>query len=256
MKSKYKRLNAQQWEFMKIFLPEKTKGKYKLRNLADAILWILRVGSQWRNLPGYFPKWESVHYHFKKWEGDGTLARLNFGLNMMERERQGKSATPSMLSIDGQSVKAGPLTSLAKGIDGNKKINGRKRHVVTDTLGLVWGVVVGPANEADGAVGQRVVKPLLGYLHRLKKVLADQAYTKIFSQWAQDTIIGLEVGISSRPPTEKGFVPVKWRWVTERTFGTFNFFRRLAKDYEKTPESQESWVLWQNCQIILNGMVK
>lgn len=73
--------------------------------------------------------------------------------------------------------------------------------------------------------------------------------------WVDSAVMGLEVELSSRPPSEKGFVPVKWRWVTERTFGTFNFFRRLGKDYEKTPESQQYWVLWQNCQIIINRMI-
>ncbi|TVZ26653.1 transposase [Gillisia sp. Hel_I_86] len=252
MKSRYTRSTAQQWEIMKKFLPVKIKGHYKLRDIADAILWIFRTGCQWRNLPECFPKWESVYYHFRKWGRDGTLSRLNAGLNMMERKRQGKGATPSMLSIDSQSVKAGPMTSESKGIDGNKKIKGRKRHAITDTLGLVWGVVVGAANQADGAVAERVVEPLLGYLDRMEKILADHAYKKVFMEWVERTVIGLEVEISSCPPSSKGFVPVKWRWVTERTFGIFNFFRRLDKDYEKTPESQEYWVLWQNCQIILN----
>jgi len=252
MQSKHNRLTTQQWEIMKKYLPTKTKGHYSLRDIVDAILWILRTGSQWRNLPDCYPKWQSVYYHFKKWEKDGTLIRLNASLNQLERKRVGRVATPSLLSIDSQSVKSSSFISQDKGVDGNKKINGRKRHVITDTIGLVWGVVVGAANEADGVVANRVVEPLLGYLHRMKKILADHAYKKVFMDWVENTIAGLEVEISSRPESKKGFVPVKWRWVTERTFGTFNFFRRLDKDYEKTASSQENWILWQNCQIILN----
>jgi len=252
MQTKYNRLTTQQWEIMKKYLPEKTKGHYLLRDIVDAILWMLRTGSQWRNMPDCFPKWGSVYYHFKKWEKDGTLIRLNTSLNQLERARVGKEATPSMLSIDSQSVKSSSFISQDKGVDGNKKINGRKRHVITDTLGLVWGVVVGAANEADGVVASRVVEPLLGYLHRMEKILADQAYKKVFMEWVENTIAGLEVEISSAPESTKGFVPIKWRWVTERTFGGFNFFRRLDKDYEKTTSSQENWILWQNCQIILN----
>ncbi|KAA1245969.1 transposase [Aquimarina sp. RZ0] len=75
-------------------------------------------------------------------------------------------------------------------------------------------------------------------------------------KWVEENIAGFEVGISSAPPSSKGFVPLKWRWVTERTFGIFNLFRRLDKDYEKTTESQESWILWQNCQMILNRITK
>lgn len=252
MKTSYHKLTDQQWQIMEKMLPKKIRGKYKLRAIVDAILWQLRTGCQWRNLPFYFPKWHSVYYYFRKWKKDGTLRGLNSKLNMFERKRKGKQASPSQLSIDSQSVKSGPFTSKDKGIDGNKKINGRKRHVITDTLGLVWGVVVGGANEADGAVAQRVVEPLLGYLNRMKKILGDHAYSKTFAQWVEQNVMGLEVGISSAPPSTKGFVPLKWRWVTERTFGNFNFFRRLDKDHEKTTDSQESWILWQNCQIILN----
>ncbi len=118
------------------------------------------------------------------------------------------------------------------GIDDNKKINGCKRHVITDSLGLVWGIVVGAANEAGGNIANRVIEPLLGYLDGMKKILADHAYKDVFIKWVEENVIGVDVEISSALPTAKGFVPLKWRWVTERTFGTFNFFRRLAKDYE------------------------
>ena len=111
-------------------------------------------------------------------------------------------------------------------------------------------------NEADGSVANRMVAPLLGYLDRMKKILADHAYKDVFIKWVEENVMGIDVAISSAPPTAKGFVPLKWRWVTERTFGTFNFFRRLAKDYEKTTESQEAWILLQNCQIILNRLEK
>lgn len=134
MKSKYIRLTNQQWQFMKKHLPIKTKEHYNLRDLADAILWILRIGSQWRNLPETFPKWQSVYYHFRKWGKDGTLIRLNSALNKLERLNQGKAETPSLLSIDNQSIKCSSFISKDKGIDGNKKINGRKRHSTSSLI--------------------------------------------------------------------------------------------------------------------------
>lgn len=251
MQTQYERMTDSQWVNIKEYLPVQRKRKHDLRNIVDAILWYLRIGSQWRNLPECFPPWKSVYYYFRKWKKDGTLEKMNAGLNRKERARRGKEETPSMLSIDSQSVKCGPFVGEEKGIDGNKKVNGRKRHIITDTLGLIWGVVVHAANKPDGPNAHLVVKPLMGYLDRVKKILADAAYKTAFMDWVAENMMEVELEISSRPPTAKGFVPVKWRWVTEQTFGRFNFFRRLDKDHERTVESSEAWVLWQNCQTIL-----
>jgi putative transposase len=253
MQSQYQRLTDSQWEVVSASLPTHRKRKYSLRVITDAILYCLRVGPQWRNLPSeVFPKWELVYYYFRRWKKDGTLEKLNWDLNRLERKRAGKEESPSMASIDSQSVKVAPFVNEDTGVDGNKKINGRKRHVVTDTLGLIWAVVVHAANQADGATAERVVEPLRGYLHRMKKILADAAYEKVFMDWVAENMLGVELEISSKPPGSEGFVPVKWRWVSERTFGTFNFFRRLDKDHEKTTESAEAWVYWQNCQLIIS----
>jgi len=254
MQTQYEKLTDLQWEVMKEILPVKRKRKHCPRSICDAIFYILRAGVQWRNIGKEYPNWSIVYYYFRTWKKDNTLERLNVTLNKVERERKGKSPTPSLLSIDSQSVKCSPFVSGEKGIDGNKMVNGRKRHVITDTFGLVRGVVVGAANEQDGVVAERVVNPLLGYLDRMKKILADQAYKTQFMDWVKENVLGLEVELSSRPPSTQGFVPVKWRWVTERTFGTYNFFRRLDKDREKTTESHEAWLIWQNCQIILNRL--
>jgi len=250
MQTQYERLTDSQWENIKEYSIQR-KRKHDLREVINSILWILRIGSQWRNLPESFPPWKSVYYYFSKWRKDGTLQKMNDSLNQKERIRQGKEATPSMLSIDSQSIKAAPFISEDRGIDGNKRINGRKRHIVTDTLGLVWFVVVHAANLTDGSTANRVIEPLVGYLDRLKKILADAAYEKNFRAWVETNLLGIELELSSKPPSLKGFVPVKWRWVTEQTFGRFNFYRRLDKDHEKTVLSSEAWVLWHNCQTIL-----
>ncbi len=231
MESQYKRLTDSQWEVIKEILPVQRKRRHSLRVIVDAILWVLRIGSQWRNLPDSFPKWQLVYYYFRKWQADGTLERLNWQLNIRERQRLKKAATPSLLSIDSQSVKVAAFIGADTGVDGNKKINGRKRHVIVDTLGLVWAVVVHAANLADGAMAQRVVDPLLGYLERMKKILADEAYEKVFREWVTENMLGVELEITANPPQTNGFVPVKWRWISERGFGMFNFFRRLDKDH-------------------------
>ncbi|MBK9567616.1 MAG: transposase [Saprospiraceae bacterium] len=96
---------------MSKYLPVKRKRQLNLRDIVDGILWILRTGSKWRNMPCIFPKWNSVYYYFRKWSLDGTLFKLNEALNIYERSRRNKSDSPGMLSIDSQSIKAGPFVS-------------------------------------------------------------------------------------------------------------------------------------------------
>ena len=256
MQTSFEALTDPQWEFIKKYLPTERKRKYDLREVLNAIFYLLRSGVQWRNLEKNYPPWSSVYYYFRIWKSNGTLEKINTALNKQERINQGKAATPSMVCIDSQSIKTAPFINEDKGIDGNKKINGRKRHLLVDTLGLVWAVVVHAADLPDGTQAHLLVDHVLGYLPRMRKVLVDQAYKKVFYQWVENNIVGLEVEISSKPPSAKGFVPVKWRWVNERSFGWLNFFRRHSKDYEKTTNSAEAWILWANCQILLNRFKK
>ncbi len=256
MKTHYEVLSDSQWEFIKESLNTQRKRKYDLRKVVDKILYILRTGIQWRNIEQKNLPWKTVYYYFQKWKKDGTLEGLNSRLNQRERKSQNKEPTPSLVCIDSQSIKVSCFISEDKGIDGNKKINGRKRHILVDTLGLVWAVVVHAANIHDGQKAHLLVEHILGYLPRMEKILVDQAYRKTFYDWVKNNIQGLDVEFSSKPPSAKGFVPVKWRWVNERSFGWLNFFRRHSKDYEKTANSSEAWILWANCQILLNRFSK
>jgi transposase len=253
MQEKYKRLTDSQWQVMAEFLPVKRKRKLNLRDIVDAILWLDRVGSQWRNLPESFPAWKAVNYYFNKWRLDGTLIKMNIGLNMLRRIKAGRDPDPSLVCVDSQSVKAAPMLNLDRGVDGNKKVNGRKRQTLVDTMGLTWGVLVHAANGNDSIFGGVLMIELKGILKRVKKVLVDQGYQGEFIRVTEEHF-GIKAEISSKPPSTKGFVPVKWRWVSERTFGWFNFFRRLSKDYERTVENSEAWILWANCQINISKL--
>ena len=122
MQWSYTRLTTQQWEIIGKILPMKQKGKYKLRDIVDAILWQLRIGAQWHNLPDNFPKQGSVYYYFRKWKSNGALEMLNIKLNMMERIILGKEATPSLLSIDQSVYIIRSIIHHDKGVDGNKKL--------------------------------------------------------------------------------------------------------------------------------------
>lgn len=251
MNTQFEELTDSQWEVIKELFPEQAICELNLRTVLDAIFWILRTGSQWRNMESKYPAWSAVYHHFRKWKKDGRFEKMNRCLLEMERKRVGKEATPSVLSADSQSIKIAPFIKEEKGVDGGKKVNGRKRHIFTDTLGLVWAVLVSAANRHDGKQGMKLFGQIKDQFERLEKVLADGTYKGSFEQFVAD-VSEANVEISSRPPTEKGFVPIKIRWTVERTFGWFNFFRRLAKDFEKTVESSAVWILLANSKIILN----
>jgi len=248
----YDYLSDQEWNIISQILPSKNKGKYNLRCIIDAIFYVLKGGIQWRNLPIEFPKWESVYYHFNKYSKVGILENLNLEINKQVRKSKDKESTPSLLSIDSQSIKTAPFVSKDTGYDGHKKIKGRKRHVVTDRHGLIWGVVITGANVHDSKGGIQVISPLIKTLDRMNIIGADNAYKGEFKKFVNDQNKKIKIEICSRPPTKKGFVPIGWRWVAERTFGTLGFFRRLSVDHEKTTISHKSWILWANCRMNIN----
>ena len=146
MQTHYSELSDTQWQIIEQILNDHRKRKHNLRNIVDGILEILRTGTQWRNVKHCVLPWQVLYYYFRKWKRQGTLERLNSELNKQERKRQGKDETPSVLCIDSQSIKLAPFMSQERGVDGNKMVNGRKRHLIVDTLGLVWGVVVHAAD--------------------------------------------------------------------------------------------------------------
>ena len=250
MQAQFNELSDFQWEGIMDLLPTQRKRKYDLRDVVNSIFYLHRTGIQWRNLPLNFVPWRIAYYYFRSWTKNGTWEALNVFLVEFERSCQGKEVSASLACADSQSIKAAPFINEGRGIDGNKKVNGRKRHILVDTLGLIIGVVVSAANKSDGQVGCELMKKCSGQFGRLKKVLVDAVYAGTFFDFVADEF-GVEVEISSRPPTSKGFVPIKKRWVNERTFGWFNFFRRLDKDHEKTTKSSESMVLLANIQVIL-----
>jgi putative transposase len=185
MQTHYERLSDPQWEVIKKHLPCQRKRKYELRDIVDSIFWYLRIGGQWRNLPDNFPHWQSVYYYFRRWQGEGIVEEINSSLNQLYRLQIGKEPTPSLVIVDSQTVKTAAFISKEKGIDGNKKIKGRKRHILTDSLGLIWSVVVHAAHKYDGVMGEKVIAPLLGYLSRIQLILADRAYKKVFLDWVK-----------------------------------------------------------------------
>ena len=146
-------LTDPQWNAISSFFDLKRKRKHNLRDVMDAILWLLRTGTQWRNLPANWPHWQAVYYYFDQWKSNGTFEQMNIRLNQLDRQRDGRDPNPSALSIDSQSVKLAPFICEFRGIDAHKCVNGRKRQFVVDTQGRLWAADVHAANEGDGPAG-------------------------------------------------------------------------------------------------------
>ena len=249
-RKQFTELTDSRWEIIKELIDNGRKRKNCLRTIVNAILKVTRTGCQWRNLDEKYPPWQSVYYYFRKWQRDGTWFSVIKLLVQKEREKQGRNKEASACAVDSQSVKVGTFINLENGFDGHKKIKGRKRHLAVDVLGLPLAFFVSAANQTDGIAGIELFPQLDKISNRLELIRADKAYNGYFKEcanWCQYT-----VDTSQKPPSEKGFVPQTGRWQVERSFGWFNFFRRLSKDYEKTPQSSVTFMQLAFIDIILS----
>lgn len=241
-----------QWEVIKNDLNRKIwsrKRKYSIRLIINAILYVTKTGIQWRMLPNDFPDWELVYYYHKTWSKNGVVKKIHDSLVIQTRLSCGKEASPSLGLVDSQTVKTMSFTK-EKDYDGNKKMVGRKRFIVTDTLGLILGLVIVPANtgERDGAF-QTFMK-LKDRFSRLIKILADQGFDGVeFIKRVKDTynlVLEVVVQVLGKGP----FQVLPKRWVVERTFGWLMFHRRLSKDYEVKIAHSETFIYWAMIRIM------
>lgn len=232
-------LTDSQWQVIEKLIDNGRRRQYSLRKIVDLIRRTVRGGSQWRDLffadSQPYCSWELVYYYYRKWQKEGTWSCVLALLVEKERKNQGRQAQASACAVDSQSVKIGSLINIETGLDGNKLINGRKRHIAVDVLGLPLALHVSAANVHDGEAGKELLWQLDKVSKRLELLRADKAYRGEFVQCAD--YYNWTVEISQKPPSEQGFIPQTGRWQVERSFGWFNFFRRLAKDYEKTVQS-------------------
>ena len=226
------------------------------RAIVDAIFYVVDNGIKWRALPADFPPWSTVYNYFAAWEAAGITQDVLDGLRDRVRLREGRAAAPSAAIIDSASVRAAETVGAAsRGYDAGKKVNGRKRHIAVDTLGLLLCVLVTAASvqDRDGA------KPLLTLLgasfRRIRLVWADGGYAGKLLAWASEHL-RLRLQIVKRTDDATGFVVLPRRWVVERTLAWIARHRRCVRDYERLPTHHEAMVRWSMIRITSQRLAK
>ena len=249
-----------QWELVEALLPDPPPGPagrpvvHDKREIVNAILYHVRAGGAWRMLPKDFPPWQTVYGYFRDWSNDGTLQALHDKLRERVRVKESRGAEPSAGIVDSQSDKgADTVPAASRGFDAGKRINGRKRHIVVDTIGLMLVVMVSAASVQDRNGGESI----LGRLHRalgsVRHVFADGGYQGALIELAKRSW-EIVVEVVKKPADQLGFAVLPRRWVVERTFSWLMRWRRLVRDYERLPETHEAMLHVAMIGLMLNRL--
>jgi putative transposase len=233
-------LTNSQWQFIEKILNDKRKRQHNLRTIWDAILYLVKTGCQWRMLPNDFPHWSAVYYYFRKWKNDGVFEEVMDILNENQRKLCNKTELPSVGIIDSQSVKTAHTCAQDVGYDAGKKIKGRKRHIVTDTIGCLLLVIVHGANIQDRN-GIKMVLPLLKYKFwgSIKTIIADSGYSgQPIVDWVKQ-LFSWKLEIIKREEQSK-FKILPKRWIVERTLAWISYSRITSRDYEKLTDTSQT----------------
>jgi transposase len=240
-----------QWQVIKEYLDSERKRRYDLREMVNAIFYVVKSGCQWRMLPGDFPKWQLVYYYYRKWVEAEVFDRLLDKLRSKVRVIKNQKARATLGIIDSQSVRWGNNRSL-KSYDGNKKIKGIKRHIVVDKNGFLLAVMVTVAHVHDSKAVLMLMRVLRESFHSIQVLLADGGYCGNIIKDVKEKF-GYWLQIVLRTENKKvDFKPVHKRWIIERTFAWFDNDRRLCRHYELLMETAEEMVKLSAIKLLLS----
>ncbi|MCX5395664.1 IS5 family transposase [Streptomyces sp. NBC_00102] len=214
---------------------------HDLRSLLDAVLYVNRTGIPWRYLPHDYPHWNTVYAYFARWQEEGVFDQLNSLLRRQVRRQEGREDEPTACVIDSQSIKTSTnVPTSGQGIDAGKKIVGRMRSIVIDTVGLLLGVLVTAASVQDSTAGRTLIERIATEHPTVRKTWVDGGYRQHLVEDA--ATLGIDMHIVRRDPATRGFAVLPRRWTVERTLGWLMNHRRLARDYEAHPHRSEAMI--------------
>ncbi|MCG2624976.1 IS5 family transposase [Arthrobacter sp. I2-34] len=240
-------LTDAQWALIEPLVPVKTGGRpavHSRRRIVDAILYVDRTGCAWRMMPHDFPPWDTVYWYFQRWNADGTTEAIHDTLRGALRQAAGREAAASAGIIDAQTVRAADTVGAdSRGYDAGKRTNGRKRHIVTDTIGLLVVVLVTAASLQDRDGARPVLEKARAKMPSIVQVWADGGYAGKLVESVR-ALLGISLEIVRKPEGLHTFEVLPRRWVIERTLSWLVRCRRLGRDYERLPAHAEAMVRW------------